>query len=124
MRDILFFFGAGASYGAGGTLPEQPPLGGQLFPILEQMCPGTWGGLPSEIRNGFRSRDFEYGMQLIYDKLGGAIPQLMRDMALYFIQFRPFKRRTLYCKLIDDLRRIGLLDRSAFSTLNYDCVLE
>lgn len=63
-------------------------------------------------------------MKLLYERHGMAIPQLMRDMAIYFIQFRPYQRRTLYCRLVDDLARIGLLSRTIFSTLNYECVLE
>ncbi len=63
-------------------------------------------------------------MQLIYDQISPAIPQLMREMAIYFAQFRPVTGQTLYCRLIDSLQSTGLLDRVVFSTLNYECVLE
>jgi len=122
-KDIVFLFGAGASYGAGGVLPEQPPLGCQLYSILERIYPGSWGGLPVEIREVFKS-DFEHGMQLVHDRVGGAIPSLMREMAVYFVQFRPHDRATLYCRLIEDLHKNGLLERVLFSTLNYECLLE
>ncbi|MHB8068632.1 MAG: hypothetical protein ACYDIC_12125 [Desulfobaccales bacterium] len=124
MRDFVFLFGAGASFGAGGILPERPPLGADLFPILQHLFPASWGGLPIDIAEEFRSRNFEAGMKLVYERHGMAIPQLMRDMAIYFIQFRPFQRRTLYCRLVDDLARMNLLSRTIFSTLNYECVLE
>jgi hypothetical protein len=123
MKDIVFLFGAGASFGAGGTLPEQPPLGYQLYPILERIYPSTWGNIPKEIREIFK-KDFEAGMQLIHDRYGHAIPALMREMAIYFIQFRPYNRSTLYCRLLSDLRKLGLLSRALFSTLNYECILE
>ena len=122
-RRLLFLFGAGASYGAGGTLPEQPPLGTQLFDVLERQFPSTWGRLPGDVAAQFRN-NFEMGMRVVYDSFGMAVPQLMRDMAIFFIQFRPYLRRTLYCRLIDDLRKTDKLNESIFSTLNYDCVLE
>ncbi len=125
MRDIVFLFGAGASFGAGSILPEKPPLGYQLFPILEKIYPGTWGSLPQNIKEAFdESNNFEVGMKLVYQQLGEAIPHLMRDMAIYFIQFRPCNRLTLYCRLIQDIHNSGLIDRCLFSTLNYECVLE
>jgi hypothetical protein len=48
----------------------------------------------------------------------------MRELAVYLIQFRPYKRSTLYDRLITDLGDSGTLARTLFSTLNYDCVLE
>lgn len=123
MKSIVFLFGAGASYGAGGILPEQPPLGFQLYPILEHIYPGSWGAFADDVKEIFR-QDFEQGMQLIYDHYGILIPQLMREMAVYFIQFRPYKNSTLYCRLISDLKETGLLCNTLFSTLNYECALE
>ncbi len=63
-------------------------------------------------------------MRLIHEQFGSYIPILMRDMAIYFIQFRPHNKATLYCKLIQDIQKIGLVDKSLFSTLNYECLLE
>ncbi len=123
MRDIIFLFGAGASYGAGGIIPERPPLGLDLYPILERIYPSTWGDLPSDVKEVFR-QDFEKGMQIIYDTWGMAIPVLMRELAIYFIQFRPFNKSTLYCKLISFLDEKRVLSRALLSTLNYECVLE
>ena len=123
MRDIVFLFGAGASYGCGGVVPEQPPLGAQLYSCLRSSYPSSWGALPAHIKSQI-STDFELGMQLIYDELGFAIPSLMREMAVYLIQFRPYKRSTLYDRLITELAKCDLLKRVLLSTLNYDCVLE
>jgi hypothetical protein len=123
VRDIVFIFGAGASYGAGDILPESPPLGFQLYRELARIYPGSWGALPEEVANALMS-NFEDGMQIIYDRMSAAIPQLMREMAIYFVQFRPASGRTLYCRLIDVIRSLDILDRVLFSTLNYECVLE
>jgi hypothetical protein len=122
-RDVIFIFGAGASYGAGGILPEQPPLGVQLYSILERIYPGSWGSFPNDICEVFKE-NFEAGMQLVHDRFAVAIPSLMREMAVYFVQFRPYERATLYCRLIEDLKQKNLLHRTLFSTLNYECVLE
>lgn len=123
-RDIIILFGAGASYGAGGIIPEQPPLGDKLFSILAHQYPGSWGALPNPIKAAFSEHGFEIGMQKVHDNCGTSIPSLMREMALYFIQFRPHLNSSLYCKLIEDLNRIHVLQRTLFSTLNYECSLE
>jgi hypothetical protein len=124
MRDILFFFGAGASFGAGSTLPEQPPLGVGLYSALGDLYPSSWGSLPVDIKSAFAGGNFESGMALLYERHGSAIPQLMRELAIYFIQFRPFAKSTLYCRLIQHLKESAAIERVAFSTLNYECVLE
>jgi hypothetical protein len=123
LRDIIFLFGAGASYAAGDILPESPPLGLQLYAELARIYPGSWGRLPDDIREALTG-NFETGMAKIHGRLSPAIPQLMREMAIYFAQFRPATGRTLYCRLVEFLDSVGLLDRVLFSTLNYDCVLE
>lgn len=123
MKNIVILFGAGASYGAGGTLPEQPPLGFQLFNILASNYPSSWGAFPKSVEAVFKE-NFESGMQLIFEKYSTIVPQLMREMAIYFIQFRPINGASLYCKLISDLSKNKLLSNVIFSTLNYECVLE
>lgn len=121
MRDIIFLFGAGASYGAGEIIPERPPLGIQLFTELARIYPGSWGKLPPDIQMAF-SANFEVGMTEIYKQLGMAIPQLMRELAIYFVQFRPVGENCLYRKLVRDLNLAGLSGRTVFSTLNYECI--
>ena len=63
-------------------------------------------------------------MAVLARDYSSAVPQLMRDMAIYFIQFRPVERRSLYNCLIHDVQAAGLIHRVGFSTLNYECVLE
>lgn len=122
-RDLIFLFGAGASHGADDILPESPPFGSHLYDKLARVYPGYWGALPEDIRQVFR-RNFEDGMQLVYDRISVIIPELMRQMAIYFVQFRPASGQTLYCRLIDTLNMRGSLEPVLFSTLNYECVLE
>jgi len=123
MKDIVFFFGAGASYGAGDIIPERPPLGIHLYDELARIYPGSWGALPPEVQEEFR-KNFEHGMAKVYGKYTHAIPLLMQQMAIYFIQFRPYSNSSLYCRLIQKLTENGIMDRVIFSTINYDCILE
>jgi len=80
--------------------------------------------LPPDVAAEFGSKGFEPGMKVIHERYATSIPTLMRDMAIYFIQFRPHRRGTLYCRLINDLKHAQMLSSTAFSTLNYECVLE
>lgn len=123
MRDVVFLFGAGASYGAGAIVPERPPLGSSLYSELARIYPRSWGALPLEIEANF-VENFEKGMATIHSHIGPAIPQLMRELAIYFIQFRPASSDCLYRKLVRDLKSAGLAKRVTFSTLNYECALE
>lgn len=61
---------------------------------------------------------------MVYEDFGSFIPRLMREMAVYFIQFMPYKNRCLYSKLLVHLNSNSQLDNVLFSTLNYECVLE
>lgn len=120
----MVLFGAGASHGAGSIIPEPPPLGLALYDALLRSYPGSWGALPENVQATFRTGGFETGMRAVYDTFGQAIPQLMREMAVYFVQFRPFGRDSLYCRLIRDLQKENVLPQLIFSSLNYECVLE
>ena len=124
MRDVVFLFGAGASYGAGDIVPEPPPLGTQLYGALSHVYPKSWGAVPKEAKQKFEERNFEDGMEIIYEKYSTAIPQLMREMAVYLIQFRPSSGRSLYSRLARTVQKNSLLPQVLFSTINYDCVLE
>lgn len=120
----MFLFGAGASYGAGDIVPERPPLGSGLFAELARVHPGTWGRLPSELSDKFVELGFEVGMGLLFKKYSPAVAQLMQQLAVYFIQFRPLRGRSMYCQLLRYLGRSKCLERVVLSTLNYDCILE
>lgn len=123
MRDLVFLFGAGASFGAGSIVPERPPLGASLFQELRRTAPGSWGALPTELAAAF-AQDFESAMAEVSQRYGEAVAPLMRDMAVYFVQFRPASADCLYATLVRNLKASRLLHRSLLSTLNYECVLE
>lgn len=119
----IFLFGAGASNGAGSILPERPPLSTALYSELRRLYKGSWGALPDALADQFKN-DFETGMQLLFDQHSQVVPQLMREMAIYFIQFRPVDQKSLYCKLVKECIKMDILQSVLFATLNYDCILE
>lgn len=122
-KDIIFLFGAGASYGAGNIIPERPPLGIHLYTELEKNYPKSWGNIPSAIKQKF-AINFEDGMADLYHNHNYSIPLLMQQLSIYFIQFRPNNNQTAYCNLIEQLKNNQFINRTIFSTLNYDCILE
>ncbi len=124
MRDLVFLFGAGAAYGAGDIVPERPPLGAELYSRLASHYTGTWGNLPSAVRTAFSTGNFERGMGNLYEGYSMAVAPLMLQMAVYLIQYRPFSGKSLYCRLIHELVAAQHIERTVFSTLNYDCILE
>lgn len=120
----IILFGAGASYGGGDIVPDRPPLGSQVYDELIRCYPRSWGAFPPSINQTFRD-NFEAGMQILWDKHSQVIPELMQQMALYFIQFRPrAPGSTLYCTLANEIKCKGTADNLVLSTLNYECVLE
>lgn len=122
-KSIKIIFGAGASFGAGSILPERPPLGNQLFLELQRLFPQTWGSIIGELKETF-IENFELGMKIIWEKFSHSVAQLMQDMSVYFIQFRPVNNSSLYCKLVSTLRQNEALNSVSFTTLNYDIILE
>ncbi|MEX0609038.1 MAG: hypothetical protein WD016_05375 [Balneolaceae bacterium] len=120
----VFLFGAGASFGSGNVYPTPPPLGNQLFNALERLFPTSWGSLPTDVKDVFRT-NFEHGMQEIIDRYNAAIAPLMQHMGIYFSRFRLFNDQSNHYKsLIEHCSNEGLLDRTIFSSLNYECLLE
>ena len=120
----VILFGAGASWGGGDIIPEHPPLGSEVYNELARCYPRSWGAFPPTISQTFKD-NFEAGMQVLWDKHSQVIPELMQQMALYFIQFRPrAPGTTLYCALINEIKRHGRTHDILLSTLNYECVLE
>ena len=123
----VILFGAGASFGAGDVYPvERPPLGDQLFGELARCYPGSWGALPPDIHLKFREKGgFELGMAMLWERHSPAVPTLMQEMALYFLQFRPREPgSTLYCSLAKAIKESGTTNQVLLSTLNYECLLE
>ncbi len=123
MKAHVILFGAGASFGAGDIIPEKPPLGNQLYNRLKDFFPASWGRLPHEIDVVFAA-DFEKGMNIVYEHHSQGIAPLMKDMAVYLIQLRPYSHESLYDLLIKRMIELSLLEGFLFSTLNYDCILE
>ena|GEM_PF-1095690 len=123
VKSIVFLFGAGASYGAGDIVPESPPLGSQLYKALAAIYPNSWGIFPGEIKQKFEE-NFELGMAVIYEQYSMSIAELMQELAVYLIQFRPYSGASLYCRLVRTLQTNNLIEHVLFSTLNYDCILE
>lgn len=122
--DRVVLFGAGASYGAGHTLPKSPPLGKDLYRELAQYSPESWGNLPADIRKEF-DVGFEQGMQILWDMYSSNIALLMRHMTLYLAQFRPNgSGDDLYSQFVEALDGDAATGNILFSTLNYECVLE
>lgn len=126
MRRIAFLFGAGATKGAGGIQPE-PPLGAELYERLQLSFPESWGSLINEEEDrAFRGDPpFEPGMDLLWRGREQRVQRLIIDLALYFSDFvPPDDQSDRYAGLLSLLRRTGLLERSLFATLNYDCTFE
>lgn len=118
----MILLGAGASYGAEPVARLRPPLGINLFSCLKSRF-RSWNNLPADVQIAFASDEgFERGMDYI-DANGHreAIPQLMRDMARYFVGLTMSQGNKYYrlAKALSD-RRHGLV----VATMNYDMLLE
>lgn len=120
----LFLFGAGASYGSGHIIPEQPPLLNTLFSELIRCYPKSWGKLPKELSDVF-NQDFELGTAKIWDNYSTILPPLIQQMALYFVQFRPANvKENGYFKLLRFLMEREKVSSTILFTLNYEAVLD
>jgi hypothetical protein len=119
-----FLTGAGASHGAGELVPKPPPLGHDLFDELASRFPRSWGALPSQYAS-LLCRDFELGMQQIWERRLEWVQGLMIDMACYFSEFNPSGDKSdCYSQLVAAIAKGKWLERVAFATLNYECVLD
>ncbi len=119
-----FLTGAGASYGAGKLAPKPPPLGSDLYKELATRFPRSWGNLPWQYAGVLR-RDFESGMQQIWDRRLELVQELMIDMACYFSKFDPPNDKSdCYSRLVAAIAQGKLMERLAVATLNYECVLD
>jgi hypothetical protein len=127
-NQIVFLFGAGASKGAGHILPYDPPLGTELYGRLEERFLKEWGP-------GSRLGQYALGLRQNFEKTmfnevcrwnpSINILEWQRKMALYFSSFGlDSTGEDLYSKLLSSLRDMGIIRKSIFGSLNYDCVLE
>jgi|SRR5215204_4569310 len=85
---LAFLTGAGASRGAGGITPYDPPLGFELYEYLRNEYPETWGSLPNNFDSLFRD-NFEIGMAELWNAQLDIGSRLIIDMAVYFSRFDP-----------------------------------
>jgi hypothetical protein len=119
--NIQFLFGAGASYD--GTTAT-PPLGKNLYSELASVS-DNWRDLPKDITDDFASsaQTFEATMARLHSEHLNLVPTLMRDLALFFLSYRP-RRSCGYRNLIDKLERWNSPISVQFFTLNYDLLLD
>ncbi len=115
----LFLFGAGASYGSLDCTPYPPPLGCQLFNELAN-AGGIARTIHGELADLFQ-QDFEKGMDAFFDERNEDVSAFLRDMAKYFVQFKPGPNN-LYKKLVSAIQ--GCKEEPVFSTINYDLLIE
>jgi hypothetical protein len=119
---IVFLFGAGASYGAGGMM-KPPPLGNRLFSDLAAAFPHTWGALPSEFDEEFR-KGFEVGIEACYGKYL-EMAALLNRMGRYFVLFNIDSfADNLYYGLVNRFWERFASGEFAISTINYECLIE
>jgi hypothetical protein len=83
-----FLIGAGASKGAGGITPYDPPLRAELYGYLVRDFPTTWGALPDRLDALFRD-NFDIGMAELWDNQLNIGTQLIIEMGIYFSRFDP-----------------------------------
>jgi hypothetical protein len=121
---LAFLIGAGASKGAGGIEPYDPPLGAELYTDLVDRYPSTWGTLAADVDMMFRE-NFEIGMAHLWTSELPGTDQLLIEMAIYFSQFEPpVDGSDCYSRLIWLLKQQDLIPNIAFASLNYECCLD
>lgn len=124
MKGVLFF-GAGASHGSSNVLPKSPPTGSGLFNELNKTFP-AWKSLLNSLTEKFNEPyGFENGMNYIWENYSELVPDLMQDMARYFVQYElDNSQKDFYSQLIVYLIENGKIDHYILSTINYDLLIE
>lgn len=111
-------FGAGASYGSGGSSPT-PPLGKDLFKHLNERG-GAFSRLDNDIKLIFESNVFETGMSMIAND-SRLINPLQKELACYLSSFN-VDMDNAYVRLFNRLHSV--IQRLNIATLNYDMLIE
>lgn len=97
-------------------------MGSELYNELKKEFPETWGKLPSELEVT-STNNFENGLYiLVKSALSGIVPNLIREMATYFLKFQFTNSKNLYSKLLKDINAVP--NEIIFGTLNYDLLFE
>ena len=125
---IVFLFGAGASKGAGHTLPFPPPQGLDVYDKLAREFPSEWGSGSrlGRYAAGLR-QDFEGTMfkEVCTWEASLSVLEWQRTMALFFSRFvLDSTSRDLYSRLLLALQASGRIHDAVFASLNYDYLLE
>jgi hypothetical protein len=118
-REVVFLFGAGASYGSGDCKPHAPPLGTRLFDELEKQG-GAFSALSESTKAFFRENGFEAGMASVPNH-STLINALQREVAIYLSKFAA-PPHNAYSRLFRRLRSV--MSSVVVATLNYDLLIE
>jgi hypothetical protein len=123
LKDTLWLFGAGASFGSGDdtVTPHPTPLGGQLAMQLAAKY-DWWSYVVGASQLDWSNFEAAYSKLLVGNPV--ALANGFRPIAHYFTQFRISHYSNLYARLIRELKSKDQLQHTAFSTLNYDSLLE
>ena len=119
----FFLFGAGASFGCGGT-NKVVPLGSDLFIDLKKRFPKTWGSLSAVYDNDFK--EFERIMDRLWEdpKYVYEISNFLQDMGIFFSKFKIINQENnLYHKLFNGIKNKDLLKKTVLSTITNDCLV-
>ena len=116
---ITIIFGAGASYGSGRCLPNNPPLGVNLYNELVKLG-GALSRLNGEVQKSFESEGFEAGMAAIPNN-STIINPLQKELACYLSSFS-ITEENAYVRILNKLNRH--MDNINIVTLNYDILIE
>lgn len=123
MRDTLWLFGAGASYGSGDqtVTPHQTPLGNQLAKLLAAKY-DYWNLVTNFSELDWS--DFETAFGKLVENNPSALLNGFRPVAHFFSQFEITENSNLYSRLAREVKKHNSLHQTVFATLNYDCLLE
>jgi hypothetical protein len=140
LGDIVFFFGAGASYGAtvGHIRPHSPPLTAELYDRLATRFPTEWG---PRSRRAVHADQYRKDFEKAFTELDlGQAPhfppgtpgasgldaiEAQRPLAVYFSELcLDGAQRDYYSRLLNYLRQSDMSEGCFFSTLNYECLFE
>ncbi len=137
---FAFLMGAGAStgIGKGRVKPSLPPVMKELYTKLAEENPGQWGansplGVHAErFRENFEKTYAD--LVLRYPEGGGSGPvtpdtlSLLKGqepLARYFSRFLlDHTGSDCYSRLLLNLKKSGIIERSIFGSLNYECLFE
>jgi hypothetical protein len=116
---ITVIFGAGASFGSGGCIPEAPPLGKDLFTKLLELR-GAFSQLSNQQKNAFLEQGFESGMATVSND-SRQINPLQKELACYLSKFcvRP---DNAYVRFFNKIASV--CGAVSIATLNYDLLIE